>query len=84
MTLQTTRHGVILHGFQEVTSEHQVLLQNRVVKAMVSRVQNGSKYIVYLYHIIKQLLTSVLVDMRFSKLNHIDLRFISVNMKFTV
>ena len=47
VTLQTTQ--------QEVMSEQQVILYYRVVISMVSMVQNDRKYMIYIYHIIKQL-----------------------------
>ena len=65
MTLQSTLHEVILHGLQEVTSECQVISHDPSVKSMVLMVQNGRKYITYIYYIIKQLLTYVSVDRGF-------------------
>ena len=35
LTLQSTRHEVILHGLREVTSEHQVISHNPSVTSMV-------------------------------------------------
>ena len=75
-----------MHDFQEAMSERQVNLYNPSVMSMVVMVQNGRKYIKYLYRIIKQLLTcfgghEVLLT---SNLNHIDLCFVSVNMRLTV
>ena len=61
--LQSTRHEVILHGLREVTSERQVILHEPSVTSMVLMVQNGRKCIKYIYHIIKQSLTYVSVDM---------------------
>ena len=68
---------IIVHGFQEVT-----------VTSMISMVQNGKKYIIFIIYIIKQLLLTkssgrheVLLN---SKLNHIGLHFASVNIKFAV
>ena len=63
VTLQTTRHEVILHGLPEVTSDCQVISHDPSVMSMVLIVQNGRKYIIYIYYIIKQLLTYVSVDM---------------------
>ena len=58
MTLQSTQHEVILrHGLQEVKSERQVISQNPSVTSMVLMVQNGRKWLTYIYYIIKQLLT---------------------------
>ena len=62
--LQSTRHEVILHGLQEVTSEHQVISHDPSVTSMVFMVQNGRKYITYINYVIKQLLTYVSVDMK--------------------
>ena len=63
VTLQSTRHEVILYGFQEMTSERQVISYHPSVKRMVLMVQNGRKCITYSYYIIKQLLTYVFKDM---------------------
>ena len=41
----------------------QVILHDQSVTSMVLMVQNGRKYITYIYYIIKQLLTYVSVDM---------------------
>ena len=48
------------HGFQEVTLQttgHEVISHDQAVASMVLMVQNGKKYIIYLYHILKHLLT---------------------------
>ena len=82
VTLQATQHEVILYGFLEVTSECQVILHSPAVRSVVSFVLNIS----YLYYNI------INVDYCFdrhevvlnNKLNHTDLKFTSVNMKFTV
>ena len=63
MTLQSTRHEVILHGLREVTSERQVISYDPSVTSMVLMVSNGRKCIIYIHYIIKQLLTHVSVDM---------------------
>ena len=63
VTLQSTLHKVILHGLPEVMSERQVILHDPSVMSMVLVVQNGRKFITYIYYIIKQLLTYVSVDM---------------------
>ena len=63
VTLQSTRHEVILHGSREVTSERQVISHGPSVMSMVLMVLNGRKCITYIYYIIKQLLTYVSVDM---------------------
>ena len=62
MTLQITRHEVILHGLREVMSECQVILHDPSVTSMVLMVLNGRKCITYIYYIIEQLLTYVSVD----------------------
>ena len=61
VTLQSTRHEVILHGLQEVTSERQVIKNDPSEAPMVLIVQNGRKSITYIYYIKKkkQLLTYV-------------------------
>ena len=41
MTFQSTRHKVILHGLQKVTSELQVILLDPSITSMVLMVQNG-------------------------------------------
>ena len=88
MTLQSTRHEVILHGLREVTSERQVILHDPSIMPIVLMVKNGRKCITYIYYIIKQLLTYVSVDMEClnSKPKHTDLRSASVSrpMMFTV
>ena len=62
MTLQSTRHNVILHGLQEVTSELQVISHDPLVASMVLMVQNVRIIcIAYIYYTC--LLTYVLVDM---------------------
>ena len=63
VTLQSTQHKVILHGLWEVKSERQVISHDLSVTSMVFMVKNGRKCITYIYYIIKQLLTSVSVDM---------------------
>ena len=63
VTLQSTRHKVELHGFREVTSERQVTLHDSPVTSIVLMFQNGKKCIIYIYNIIKQLLTYVSFDM---------------------
>ena len=65
ITLQSTQHEVILHGVREVTSEHQVILHDPSVTSMVLMVYNGTKCITYICFIIKQLLTSVSVDLEY-------------------
>ena len=63
--LETTRHEVIFHGFQEVISECQVISNDRAVMSVVQMIQNGRKYITYnLYHTIIQLLMYVSVGMK--------------------
>ena len=86
MTLQSTRHELILHGLQEVTSERQIISHDPSVTSMVLMVQNGRKYITYMYY------NKTIVDLYFgrhglllnSKLNQIDLCSVSVIMTFTV
>ena len=63
VTLQSTRREVILHGLQEVMSECRVISNDPSVTSMILMVKNGRKCITYIYHIIKQLLTYVSVDM---------------------
>ena len=63
VTLQSTRHDLILHGLREVMSERQVTLHYSFITSMLLMVQNGRKCITYMYYIIKQLLTYVSVDM---------------------
>ena len=63
MALQSTRHQVILHGLREVKSEHLVSSHDPSKTSMVLMVQNGRKCITYIYYVIKQLSTYVLVDM---------------------
>ena len=63
VTLQSTQHEVILHGLWEVTSECQEIAHDPSVTSMVLMVLNDRKCIAYIYCIIKQLLTYVLVDM---------------------
>ena len=61
--LQTTQPEVILHSFQYVRSECQVLWHDQAVTSKISVVQNSRKYNVYFYHIMKHLLTVVSVDL---------------------
>ena len=61
VTLKSTQHEVMLHGLREVMSERQVISHDPSVTSMVLVVQNGRKCITYIYFIIKQLLTYVLV-----------------------
>ena len=63
MTLQSTRHEVILYGLREGTSELKVISHDPSVTSMVLMFQNGRKSIAYIYYIIKQLLAYVSVDM---------------------
>ena len=63
MMLQCPGHEVILHGLPEVMSERQAILHDPSLTSMVLIVQNGRKYITYIYYIIKQLLTYVSIDM---------------------
>ena len=63
VTLQSTWHKAILYGLREVTSEPQVISHDSSVMLMVLMVYHGKKCITYIYYIIKQLLTYVLVDM---------------------
>ena len=63
VTLQSTRHKVILHGFREVTSECQVILHDSPVTSMILMVQNDGVCITYIYYIIKQLFSYVSFDM---------------------
>ena len=63
VTLQSTQQAVILHGLQEVTSECQEVLHDPSITSMVLMVQNGRKCLIYIFYIIKQLLTYVSVDM---------------------
>ena len=63
VTLQSTRHKVILHGLRDVTSVRQAISHDPSVTSMVLMVQCGRKCITYIYYIIKQLLTYVSVDM---------------------
>ena len=63
VTLQSTRHEVILYGLWEVTSERQVILHDSSVTSMVLMVLNSRKCITYIYYLIKQLLTYVSIDM---------------------
>ena len=63
VTLQSTRHKVILHGLREVTSERQVISHDPSVMSTVLIVQNGRKCITHIYYMITQLLTYVSVDM---------------------
>ena len=48
--LQATQREVILHGFQEVTSECQVISHGRAVISLVSMIQNGRKSIIYILY----------------------------------
>ena len=63
VTLQSTRHEVILHGLWEVAPERHIISNDPPVTSMVLMVLNGKKCITYIYYIIKQLLTYVSVDM---------------------
>ena len=63
VTLQSTRHYLIWHGLREVTSERQVISHDPSVTSMFLMVYNDWNCITYIYFIIKQLLTSVSVDM---------------------
>ena len=63
MTLQSTRHEVILNGLLEVTSERLVILHDPSVTSLVLMVKIGRKFITYSSFIIKQLFTYVSVDM---------------------
>ena len=63
VTLQSTRHEVILTGLREVTSERQVISHDPSVTSTFLWSKNGRKCITYIYYIIKQLLTYVSVDM---------------------
>ena len=86
MTLQSTRHEVILTGLREVTSERQVISHDPSVFSTFY----GQKW--QEMHNIHLLYNKTIVDLCFgrhgvllnSKLNHIDLRSASVNMTFTV
>ena len=66
--LQTTQPEVVLHGFQYVTSECQVVWHDQAVTSMISVDQNSRKHKVYLYHIMKHLLTVVLVDLKCNRI----------------
>ena len=61
--MQSTQREIILHDLREVTSERQVISNFPSVTSMVLMVWNGRKCITYIYHIIKQLLAYVSVDM---------------------
>ena len=86
VTLQSTRHEVILHGLREVTSERQVILHDPSVTSMVLMINDRERHNIPLFY------NKTIVDLWFgrhevllnSKLYHIDLRFPSVNMTFTV
>ena len=86
MTLQSTRHEVILTGLWEVTSERHVISHYPSVTSTFK----WSKW--QEMHKINLLYNKTIVDLCFgrhgvllnSKLNHIDLRSASVNMTFTV
>ena len=45
VTLQTTRHEVILHGFQKMTTEHEVISHDRAVLSVVSMVKMADIHI---------------------------------------
>ena len=60
VTLQSTRHEVILHSLRVVTSEHQVISHDPSITLMAFMVQNVWKCITYVYYITKQLLTYVI------------------------
>ena len=85
MTLQSTRHEVILTGLRRVTSERQVISHNLSVTSTFYGLWQEMHYIHVLYN-------KTIVDLCFgrlgvllnSKLNHIDLCSVSVNMMFTV
>ena len=75
VTLQSTRHKVILHGLREVTSECQVTSQGPSINGFnVPKWQEMHNTFIIGRH-------GVLLN---SKLNHIELGSASVNMKFTV
>ena len=86
MTLQSTRHEVILTGLREVTSERQVICDDPSITSTF----NGLKW--QEMHKINLLYNKTIVDLCFgrhgvlmnSKLNHTDLRSASVNMTFIV
>ena len=86
VTLQITRHVVILHGLREVTSERQVTSHDPSVTSMVEWYKCQEMPKIHLFN------NKTIVDLCFgrlgvllnSKLNHIDLRSASVNMTFTV
>ena len=61
VTLQSTRHKVIGHGLQEVTSESQVISHDPSVTSMVLMVQNV-RIICIAYIYCTCILTYVLVD----------------------
>ena len=85
VTLQITRHKVILHSLREVWSEPEVILNDPSLTSMLLMVQNGMKCIAYIYYIsIINLYFSRHGVLLNSKLNHIDLNSMSVNMTFTV
>ena len=52
VTLQSTRHKVILHGLQEMMSERQVILRDPSVTSMVLMVENGRKCEIHIYYTI--------------------------------
>ena len=64
VTLQSTRHEVILRGLLEVTSECQEILHEPSVTPMVLMVQNGRKCITYIYYKIKHRVGSHVVSVR--------------------
>ena len=85
LTLQRTRHEVILNGLREVTSKRQVISHDASVTSMFYWSKWQELHNIYLlYKSIAGLCfgrNGVLLN---SKFNHIDLRSASVNMKFTV
>ena len=81
VTLQSTRHEVIVHDLREVTSERQVISHDPFVTSIVLMAQNGKKCIY----------NKTFVDLCFgrhvvfcnNRHYHIDLRSALVNMTFT-
>ena len=86
VTLQSTRHKVILHDLRKMTSERQVISHDPSVTSMVKWYKWQEIHNIHLF------CNKTIVDFCFgrhgvllnSKLNHIDLCSASVNMTYSV
>ena len=87
VTLQSTRHEVMLNGLREVTSDRQVILHDPSVTSMFNGLKWQEKHNRHLFYN-----KTIIVELCFGrhgvllkcKLNHVDIRCASANMTFTV